>query len=252
MSGSKWKRSNCEASTFHIGVKVRLVFPGDVVASDFSAGGVLVGLPSETLEGQVVKPLTDDGVWIHVKEANGRVFRCKPTALEIIQARPAHVSIPSQVMKQMWLSRNDNGDVNVTVGGEDIPAHGCVLAAVSCVFAAALKGSMKESVNKCIVIPDASKETLQGVLEIIYTGHAPTSLDVISALELARKYMMIQVAEHLGQQAIEMVNTTNVGAIAKVLKDFDAMEGSQTHFIDALLDAHGSSREIMKSIVQYL
>lgn len=240
----KRKRNDLDVCSFPVHSKVRVRDPGEVMNSDPDIEKGTIGF---VIESEFVPNENYDGyVWVHATSTDTK-FRISPQGLEVVEPG----SFPTQVMKHMWDSRKETGDVVVCSGADEILAHRCVLESVSPVFAAALNGAMKEGLRKRLDLTDSdiSKNTFEDVLQLIYTDSHPANLDIVSALELARKYMMVEVSRRLGKQAIPLANAQNVAHIARLLKDLDAMEGSDTHFVDALLDAHGQSKDLMKAIV---
>lgn len=172
---------------------------------------------------------------------------CRPKAVD---------SLPGALFRKLWTSRESSGDVVLaaaapTLAGTApcVKAHQCILGVASPVFAAAFTGGWKEGTTRTIDVYDTSVETILGVLELMYTGVKPMTLNILESLAFAHKYMMIEVAHRLGIEAITLLTKDNVASVVRLLKDFDAMEGSDTGFLDAVFDAWGEDRDIMKNIM---
>ncbi|OLQ03581.1 Polyubiquitin-B [Symbiodinium microadriaticum] len=103
-------------------------------------------------------------------DENHLVVQAVRFVIKLQKTEPAHnVGYPQKITRQIWGDRRFT-DVEVICGEQHFPVHRAVLAAASTVFAAMLGAEMKESHAREIVISDTDEESVQHMLEYIYTG----------------------------------------------------------------------------------
>eukprot|EP00747_Dinoflagellata_sp_TGD_P120988 gnl/TRDRNA2_/TRDRNA2_173361_c0_seq4.p1 gnl/TRDRNA2_/TRDRNA2_173361_c0~~gnl/TRDRNA2_/TRDRNA2_173361_c0_seq4.p1 ORF type:complete len:295 (-),score=45.51 gnl/TRDRNA2_/TRDRNA2_173361_c0_seq4:204-1031(-) len=166
-------------------------------------------------------------------------------------------SVPAAVMRQLWASRSTTGDVALTglsVEGDtrESRVHSCILSIVSPALAAGFRSGMQEAASKQMQINGTSIETVEGILELAYTGKKSTTFDIIEGFEFAHQYMIMDAAALVSKEVIHSITKENAARIVRLLRGFDGMEGSSTEFVDAMFEEWGSNKTIMKAIVTHL
>eukprot|EP00747_Dinoflagellata_sp_TGD_P120989 gnl/TRDRNA2_/TRDRNA2_173361_c0_seq5.p1 gnl/TRDRNA2_/TRDRNA2_173361_c0~~gnl/TRDRNA2_/TRDRNA2_173361_c0_seq5.p1 ORF type:complete len:294 (-),score=35.35 gnl/TRDRNA2_/TRDRNA2_173361_c0_seq5:204-1028(-) len=166
-------------------------------------------------------------------------------------------SVPAAVMRQLWTSRSTTGDVALTglsVEGDTRVSrvHSCILNIVSPALAAGFRSGMQEAASKQMQINGTSIETVEGILELAYTGKKSTTFDIIEGFEFAHQYMIMDAAALVSKEVIHSITKENAARIVRLLRGFDGMEGSSTEFVDAMFEEWGSNKTIMKAIVTHL
>mmetsp|Transcript_22744 Transcript_22744/g.51202 ORF Transcript_22744/g.51202 Transcript_22744/m.51202 type:complete len:353 (+) Transcript_22744:48-1106(+) len=122
----------------------------------------------------------------------------------------------------MWESVLDMKDThNVTFETADGPvtAHDHILMAASPVLKAMLQSTMKEGVNKCVQIPDASSSAASLFLEVLYTRATRQNPDykaMLAAIELAHRWQTHGVVETLAAALGRTLAPDNFAEIAEV------------------------------------
>ena len=73
------------------------------------------------------------------------------------------------------LQDTELSDITLVVGAKEFPAHRIILAARSPVFKAMFEHDMREKTESRLDIPDLSADTVQWMLQWIYTGRLPST-----------------------------------------------------------------------------
>ncbi|CDW53510.1 Protein maternal effect lethal 26, partial [Trichuris trichiura] len=102
-------------------------------------------------------------------------------------------------------------DFSISVGGITIPAHRCILAARSNVFAAMLLHATEESRTCTLEITDFEPDVIQELVRFIYSGHC-NRIDELGAdlLTAADKYNLEDLKFHCEKALVRAINVRNV------------------------------------------
>ena len=73
------------------------------------------------------------------------------------------------------LEDTELSDITLVVGKKEFPAHRNILSARSPVFKAMFQHDMREKTESRLDIPDLNADTVQGMLQWIYTGRLPST-----------------------------------------------------------------------------
>jgi len=114
------------------------------------------------------------------------------------------------------LKNNSHSDVILEVGsGNDVqkfPAHKCILAISSPVFAAMFNNDMQESLEHIVRIPDIKSEVFKEALYFIYTNSFPPGITqhTDSLLHVADKYQLTKLRHLCMELMARNIDCNNV------------------------------------------
>ncbi|XP_048526956.1 BTB/POZ and MATH domain-containing protein 2-like [Triticum urartu] len=113
-------------------------------------------------------------------------IRCDVTIMTEILGEEETRASPDDLHRHLGdlLESKDAADLTFQVGGEEFPAHRCVLVARSSVFKAELLGAMEESSSSAIKIYDMDPDVFKALLHFIYTNKVSPVIDVAMASHL--------------------------------------------------------------------
>ena len=117
----------------------------------------------------------------------------------------------TKLMETIYLERQHT-DVTFVAEGEEIKAHKCILSANSDVLQRMLQQPMKEATSNIIEVTDITIETMEAMLEFMYTGRVKEMDRNIAAalLAVAEKYNMQAMKVLCLIELHHRLNTSNV------------------------------------------
>merc|ERR1719265_714982 len=140
----------------------------------------------------------------------------------IVRLPPAsptnNVMHSQQITQKLWTDRSFT-DVEVVAGTKVFNLHRAVLAAASPVFAAMLKGEMRESKTQTIHITDADENSVEHTLEYIYTGCVAEGTSCASVV-LGHKYDIPGLVEYAAPVALGNLTAHNVCDEVRILRSY--------------------------------
>mmetsp|Transcript_29654 Transcript_29654/g.44341 ORF Transcript_29654/g.44341 Transcript_29654/m.44341 type:complete len:158 (+) Transcript_29654:3-476(+) len=109
-----------------------------------------------------------------------------------------------------------------------LPCHRAVLAASSEVFDRMLCSSMKEGVEKRLVLPNVPASSLKCFLEFIYTGSMPEeSLEDLANIEemlkLADQYNFSHLAKLCADSLVRLMQPATVSTVLRLLNRYSRL-----------------------------
>ncbi|CAJ1409885.1 unnamed protein product [Effrenium voratum] len=180
-------------------------------------------------------------------DENHLVVQAVRFVTKIQKTEPAHnVGYPQKITRQIWGDRRFT-DVEVICGGKTFPVHRAVLAAASTVFAAMLDTEMKESQAREIIISDSDEESVQHMLEYIYTGCVAERAGC-GMIVLGHKYDIPGLVEYASPVALGNITPDNCVAQVRILRAYVDDERLGPVF-EALLNKIHESPKIFKSMM---
>ena len=127
-------------------------------------------------------------------------------------------------------------DITLVVGGKEFPAHRNILSARSPVFKAMFQHNMREKIESRLDISDLSADTVQGMLQWIYTGWLPggdqESKDLFCASERYNLGPLKVSCERLLCQSLSVSNAVDLFELAD-LHSADCLKSYCIRFITA-------------------
>eukprot|EP00090_Calanus_glacialis_P027450 TRINITY_DN43271_c0_g1_i1.p1 TRINITY_DN43271_c0_g1~~TRINITY_DN43271_c0_g1_i1.p1 ORF type:complete len:354 (+),score=98.92 TRINITY_DN43271_c0_g1_i1:142-1062(+) len=128
-------------------------------------------------------------------------------------------------IKTLLENADDYSDFTIICDGQTFPCHEVILRTRSSVFNKMLQQEMKESNTRTLTIEDASKSTVDAILEFIYTGESSKVVENMSEmLYLADKYdihgLLKYCFHHIPEVKDEMIMDILVVADRHRLEDF--------------------------------
>lgn len=180
-------------------------------------------------------------------DENHLVVQAVRFVIKLQKTEPAHnVGYPQKITRQIWGDRRFT-DVEVICGEQHFPVHRAVLAAASTVFAAMLGAEMKESHAREIVISDTDEESVQHMLEYIYTGCVAERAGC-GMVVLGHKYDIPGLVEYAAPVALGNINPENCVSQVRILRAYHDDERLGPVF-EALLNKIHESPQIFKSVM---
>lgn len=180
-------------------------------------------------------------------DENHLVVQAVRFVIKLQKTEPAHnVGYPQKITRQIWGDRRFT-DVEVICGETRFPVHRAVLAAASEVFAAMLDSDMKESQAREILISDADEESVQHMLEYIYTGCVAERASC-GMIVLGHKYDIPGLVEYASPVALGNITPDNCVGQVRILRAYADDERLGPVF-EALLNKIHDSPKIFKSMM---
>ncbi|EDS30483.1 roadkill [Culex quinquefasciatus] len=108
-------------------------------------------------------------------------------------------------------------DVTFIIRGQDFPAHKCILAARSPVFAAMFSHSMQEAIDSIVNIPDVDPAVFKELLRFIYTDQV-NDLDTMAdrLYAAADKYDITALRSHCRKMILKKLSIETAGDALKL------------------------------------
>ena len=128
------------------------------------------------------------------------------------------------------LRRKDHTDFTIVAEGKEFKTHKCMLSASSNVFKTMLETQMTEAIDNRTDIPDITVETLEAMLEFIYTGHVE-EMDRDMAAELlavAEKYDMQSMKISCSTELHHRLDTSNIVDTLRLARQYRSEELEET------------------------
>lgn len=118
---------------------------------------------------------------------------------------------------RLWLNRKF-ADASIVCGDRTFPVHRALLAAASPVFETMLEGEMREAREARIVISEATPESVEAMLQYMYTSAIPDNAHVAKLFSLAQCYELQELAEEMGPRMLEGLHRDNVEERVRALQ----------------------------------
>lgn len=154
---------------------------------------------------------------------------------EVAQVEETHLN---EVLKRVDALRHNGDlgfcDITLNVKGEHFQAHKIILASCSDYFHAMFNGNMRESNRKLIPIVGMDVEVMHLVLNFIYTGSIPLSVDNVEKVMGAANMMLIKTLKEVCCRFLEgLLSVTNCLGMQKFAEAYTCEElfGKTTNFI---------------------
>ena len=121
------------------------------------------------------------------------------------------------------LQSKEYSDVTIVVGEIEFHVHRVMLALCSSVFSAMFKHDMKENQQKIVAVTDIDYETMETLLEYIYTGRVKNIDDLTDKLLIAaEKYALEQLKAACSHALIDKITSENVCEMLKLADKYQA------------------------------
>lgn len=138
------------------------------------------------------------------------------------------VSLPAPSCEGMPLPDPAFADVILTVRGERLPAHKCLLVPQSAFFKAMFQHPMKEAACNEVSIDDQFPvSAVKAMLHFVYTGSIPPQAladDAAQLMALASYYQIDTMKRCVEAFLIESMNTANVGKMLHTAHAFSCLD----------------------------
>ena len=136
-----------------------------------------------------------------------------------VESKPevSHHAFADQLLN--LLKSGIHSDVTFIIGeqNDEIKAHKCILSSRSSYFEAMFRpNGMMESNKGKIIIPQHDRNSFHRMLQFIYSGNVEdleshSSSDIISLLEMAHEYLLVDLGLLCEHAASKTVNMDNIG-----------------------------------------
>lgn len=119
----------------------------------------------------------------------------RPTVAAVAPVAKVDTNVGEDFLK--LLEAGNNSDVTFFVDGEKIKAHKTVLLARSAYFTTMFNSDMRETASGEIEVPDVDPDAFRGLLEYLYGGVRPKSMDKIAMnlFVIADKYGLMNLRD---------------------------------------------------------
>lgn len=154
---------------------------------------------------------------------------------------------------RIWRERKFT-DAEVVCRGRRMPVHRAVLSAASPVFERMWEGSMREANEATLEMDDAAPETVEAMLQYVYTGGLPSSLEKPAPLfQIAKKYGLDDLAEEMGALMLEGLDSENVEERVRAIRLHAGAGDTAAHKLWGKLFAElHSNQPLLRALLEQL